>query len=300
MVDFGADDSFHRASAKLKEHYGVDVSATAVKRVTYFHSEQMRQKESIQKEIPQAGVKNIICESDGVLLPIVERKKGRGDARKRRKVFWKEAVSTLSYAKGSLTPIYSAGLGRQGVGLAMLHTAICAGFGKNSEVHIVGDGAKWIEEQADQSFGTQGQYLIDFYHLCEYLSDAIDSSAIQNKKSYLGRVKSLCKKGKIKRVLQWFEPFLEDQDVKNEVAFVRAAIRYIKNRPGQFDYLSALQKGLPIGSGRIESSHRYLIQKRMKITGAWWKEDNAKKMLSLRVQRANQRWNHYWNEQKIA
>ena len=59
------------------------------------------------------------------------------------------------------------------------------------------------------------------------------------------------------------------------------------NRPEQFDYLGALQAKLPIGSGRIESTHGYVIQERLKIPEAWWKIDNADKMLALRVTRAN-------------
>jgi len=33
-------------------------------------------------------------------------------------------------------------------------------------------------------------------------------------------------------------------------------IRYIENRPGQFDYQNAIKNNLPIGSGQIESAHR--------------------------------------------
>jgi hypothetical protein len=46
---------------------------------------------------------------------------------------------------------------------------------------------------------------------------------------------------------------------------VRDALRHLSNRPGQFDYLSAIKAHLPIGSGEVESAHRYLIQKRLKL-----------------------------------
>jgi len=52
---------------------------------------------------------------------------------------------------------------------------------------------------------------------------------------------------------------------------------------------------LPIGSGEVESAHRYVIQKRLKLPGAWWRKDNAQAMLNLRVARANHRRDHYWN-----
>jgi hypothetical protein len=50
-----------------------------------------------------------------------------------------------------------------------------------------------------------------------------------------------------------------------------------------------------IGSGEVESRHRSVIQKRMKIPGAWWREDNAENM--LRSLRANRDWQDYWNQQ---
>jgi hypothetical protein len=51
-----------------------------------------------------------------------------------------------------------------------LNTAILAGFGKQTHLHAVGDGATWIANQVDAKFGTQGSYLVDFYPVCEYLA----------------------------------------------------------------------------------------------------------------------------------
>ena len=83
---------------------------------------------------------------------------------------------------------------------------------------------------------------------------------------------------------------------------MRSCHRYIRNRPDHLDSKNTLAEGLPIGSGEIESAHRHVIQKRLKIAGAWWKIDNAGKMLALRVLRANGDWNRYWNGlgQKVA
>ena len=88
---------------------------------------------------------------------------------------------------------------------------------------------------------------------------------------------------------------IEPDSVPNENAPVRQCHRYIKNRPGQFHYKEALEADLPIGSGEVESAHRYVIQKRLKIAGAWWKEDNAEYMLALRALRSNNCWDDYWS-----
>ena len=75
---------------------------------------------------------------------------------------------------------------------------------------------------------------------------------------------------------------------------VTACDRYLRNRLDQLDYQGAIQQGLPIGSGEIESAHRYIIQKRLKLPGAWWSPDHIKTMLALRLNRANREWEAYW------
>jgi len=70
--------------------------------------------------------------------------------------------------------------------------------------------------------------------------------------------------------------------------------RYLRNRLTQLDYQGALEKGLPIGSGEIESAHRYVIQARLKLPGAWWTPTNVEAMLALRLARANREYDGYW------
>ena len=54
----------------------------------------------------------------------------------------------------------------------MLNSTVLAGFGKQTHLHAIGDGATWIAEQVKNKFGSQGSYLVDFYHVCEYLAAA--------------------------------------------------------------------------------------------------------------------------------
>lgn len=71
-------------------------------------------------------------------------------------------------------------------------------------------------------------------------------------------------------------------------------LRYIENRPGQCKYQEALAAELPIGSGEIESGNRSVVQKRLKIPGAWWKPETVEWMLALRCMRFNGNWERYW------
>ena len=62
------------------------------------------------------------------------------------------------------------------------------------------------------------------------------------------------------------------------------------------DYQRAQAPGPPIGSGEVESGYKQVLQKRLKIAGAWWLQRHAERMLQLRTVRANGDWNKYWTE----
>lgn len=305
MVDFGADDPFAGAAKKLKEHYGIEVPTSAVRTITEEHGERMQENTPLQTEIPERpGVAQLIAEMDGSMIPEVEivpppDGKPQVDRRKARKVKWTEARLCLAHEPGSVTPVFGASLavfgGPDEAGAQLMNCAIRAGAGTTTKLHCVGDGARWIADQVELRFGLQGRFLVDLYHVCEYLAPAAERIAGKDKQSWMDKQKQKMKENRSSEVLQELQPFLEDDSVADSDAPVRACHRYITNRPGQFDYQTALQSGLPMGSGEVESAHRYLIQVRLKISGAWWKIDNAAKMLALRVTRANANWNAYWD-----
>lgn len=74
--------------------------------------------------------------------------------------------------------------------------------------------------------------------------------------------------------------------------------RYIISRLTQLDYRSAIAQELPIVSGLVEGGRRYVIQSRMKISGAAWDVENVNPMLALRTDRINGQWNSYWANSK--
>src|SRR6201984_430285 len=108
------------------------------------------------------------------MVPIVEPDAGQKDKRKGKTLSWREAKISLAHAKGNTTPVYAGAIecGAEPAVRQLLECAVRAGFGANSRVHAVGDGAPWIVGQVEEQFGAQGSYLIDFYHVCEYLSAA--------------------------------------------------------------------------------------------------------------------------------
>ena len=111
---------------------------------------------------------------------------------------------------------------------------------------------------------------------------------------WLHQQKDRLKTQGLNSLLGELQAHMEPPETAEDDAPVRQCWRYLSQRQDQLDYEGAIQQGLPIGSGEIESAHRYLIQKRLKLPGSWWKAANAEHMLSLRVNRANDEWRGYW------
>jgi hypothetical protein len=84
---------------------------------------------------------------------------------------------------------------------------------------------------------------------------------------WLTEKKSWLKASRWSDVLDTLRPWREPDDVADEAAPVRASVRHISNRTGALDYHCTLAAELPIGSGEIESAHRYIIQSRFKRAG---------------------------------
>ena len=303
LTDFGSDNAFGQVPNKLREHYGIEVPVSTVRKTTEHHAGQMlAQEENQQKELKTAGCKILVGEIDGCMVPVVEANVEALDKRKVKKTCWKEARLALAHKQGSVSPKFRASFGGSvdDAGKTLRNCAIEAGFGQQSHLHVVGDGAPWIAEQVEDKFGSQASYLIDFYHVCEYLAEAAKICAPTETQDWIDIQKTLLKNNKYQTVLSNLKGCIHSDKIKGEKTAVVACHRYLSNRINHLDYKGALEKGLSIGSGEIESAHRYVIQKRLKLAGAWWKAKNVNPMLALRVLRANGDWDNYWEHLSVA
>lgn len=296
LVDFGAEHAFNQVHHHVKEHYGISLPESLPRRMTLKHARAMVE---IQPQRTSEPAKHcIISETDGSMVPIVSINQTQGDKRKKKTVGYREARLSMAHEKGSVTPVFAATL--KDVTTTGQRMAACihrVGLGVDTYLHSLGDGAPWIAEQMDAHFGCQAHYLVDFYHVCEYLAQAAPTCSA-TPAPWMEEQKQLLKSNQAEQVIETLHQYKEPDVKLDKDAPVRVCYRYLSNRLHQLDYQTALEKDLPIGSGEIESAHRYVIQKRLKLPGAWWLEESAENMLALRTHRANNDWADYWK--KIA
>lgn len=296
LVDFGAEESFARAAVRVREHYGLDVAAEQVRQLTLTHGAQIS---ALTVTPPQRAAATLITQLDGSMIPIVVPPAQGEDRRRGKQLLWREARLCLARPQDSATPCYGATLGSVALtGTLWRETALAAGLDRRTQVHGMGDGAEWILTQFQEHFGAQGDYLVDFYHVSEYLAAAAAVIHPQNPRRWLHRQQGRLLDNKVTAVLRALAAHLEPKTSPQTP--VRAAHRYLDQRRGQLDYASARAQGLDIGSGEIESGHRHVVQHRLKLAGSWWKEPNAEAMLGLRVARANQLWHRYWSPAQLT
>lgn len=299
LSDFGFEKSFHQATRLVKEHYGFEINPSAVAKATLRQAERIacfQNKRPAVGALPAEGADTLIAEADGSFVRIVTTDSNAPDARKTRQVDYQEARLCAATAKGSDEVLYEATFEDvDAVGQLWAHSAKEAGWALGSLIHILADGACWIEKQATRIFGTQGEFLVDFYHVCEYLASAATSCSPQSER-WMKTQKKRLKHGESSKVIASLEEHLEPESVADGQAVVRQAHRYLENRKEQLGYNLALEKELPIGSGLIESGHKHVIQARMKTPGASWSLQHAQIMIQARAFRANGCWEQLWQK----
>lgn len=82
-TDFGIDETFEKASKKINEHYGIDVSISGVRAVTYKHAyaiekqqhKELKRVKSVYSprhaHVLEDGTACVVVETDGTMVPIV-------------------------------------------------------------------------------------------------------------------------------------------------------------------------------------------------------------------------------------
>lgn len=297
LSDFGAEHAFGQAAARVKEHYGFDLHASAVRAATLETANRARKKleskyAKTYRVLPSIGKERVVAETDGTMIYTV--KPGRRKAKRPRD--WKEMRLAAAQAQGSCQTVYAATFQSvEKVGRRWAHCARDAGWGLKSQIHVVADGAEWIRLQAKEVFGNQHRMLCDFFHVSEYLSAAAKIIAPSKSQRWRKTQQRRLKRGASDAVISELAPYREPPDTPSDQAPVTNAYRYLNNRRDCLDYRSAIQQDLPIGSGLIESGHRHVLQARLKKAGTAWLSDTAEAMAQLRILRANLQWDSLWN-----
>jgi hypothetical protein len=158
---------------------------------------------------------------------------------------------------------------------------------------VVADGAKWIWERIQDYYPSAIQ-ILDFYHAVEHLADfaagcsSINFKTDQQRRRWLDEQKILLLNDGLQRVCQNIRQL--KTDTPEQVQQQEALLNYYQNNRSRMNYQHYRAQGWLIGSGPIESAHRQVIQKRLKLSGQRWSLTGAQQVANLRVAWLSGQW----------
>ena len=163
------------------------------------------------------------------------------------------------------------------------------------QLTVLGDGAAWIWNLADELFPAATQ-IVDLYHAREHVHDLATLATRLLRDSHPGwladRLKEL-DNGDIPallaaaRDLKFIGSLASDRD---------KALTHFETNTHRMHYARFRDLGLFIGSGAVEAGCKAIVGQRLKLSGMRWSQPGATAILTLRCQQASGRWEQIWQQ----
>jgi hypothetical protein len=164
-------------------------------------------------------------------------------------------------------------------------------------VTITADGAPWIWARLDWVVARVGLEparvveVLDWCHAVHHLSLALQASGMseEERTERYARLRRSLKEGRSPEVIAELEGLAAGRP---EGAAVWREIGYLirHSEAGRLRYDCFRCRGVPLGSGAIESTIRRVLNLRLKGTSLFWEESNAEAVIQLRAAVLSGRW----------
>ena len=154
---------------------------------------------------------------------------------------------------------------------------------------FITDGAPWLRNWIEDAF-PQATSILDFYHLLEHLYQFSEAffADVQQRSQWVEQQKELLLESHAQQVIDHVNGLAAS---KRKQPIKAKLLAYLEANRSRMDYRHYQSIGCGIiGSGAIESAHRTVVQKRMKLSGQRWSKPGAQHMLNLRVLYMNHQW----------
>lgn len=281
-------DCYSKSDEILNRFLSVEVNPCQVYRVTNFISEQLSDEDIVGERLLPLLTRDevLYVEADGSMIST--REEG-----------WKEVkLARIFKSSDCLNPNTESAWLQQSQYVAHFGNSkefcekteqVIDSYGRlKSRLVFITDGATWIKNWIEDSY-PESIAILDYYHACEHLHNFVENGmkaeVEENKKKWFKEQKELLFESGVEQVIKNIELTNAKKTEKEKV------INYYQTNIRRMDYKTYRDLGCGIiGSGAIESAHRTVIQKRMKLSGQHWSRHGANNMLRLRVISMNKQW----------
>ena len=290
MVYLGQLECYDKCEEIIEKTHGIAIGHTQIQRVVDVYGKELALAISSTRTLSPVQAKEVLyAEVDGSML--FTRDEG-----------WKEVkVGRIFKSSDCIDPNGEASWIRHSQYLSYIENSkfftskmedLLASYGTIKErLVFINDGATWIRQWIEDAY-PDAISILDFYHAMEHLhlfaKDFFGDEA--KSKKWTATQKDLLLNSKAKQVIKNIKKIAPQNDEAKKL------IAYYETNSERMDYQKYQQIGAGIiGSGAIESAHRTVIQKRMKLSGQRWSIRGAQNMLNIRVTYMNEKWENVIN-----
>jgi hypothetical protein len=299
----GAHLPFARGAHLLARLTGVAVSAATVRRVTEAAGMALCAVEAaridlLERTLPEApvGPDEQLISVDGAMVPIVGGE-------------WREVKTAVigaltRTADGTCRAEQLSYCSRMSEVMTFSRrvTAEChrRGTGQATVVAAVADGSLWCQQVFDEQVPGSIR-ILDFPHAVEHLAaaaQAVFGPGTQATSDWLGVQRRELRDGDPETVLTALAE-LPVATAANPAAAGETRDRelaYFTARRAQITYAAFRARGLPLGSGAMESANKLVVEARLKGAGMHWATAHVDPLLALRGALCSARWDEAWAE----
>jgi hypothetical protein len=312
----GSETSFEHGREELELLAGLQVTTKAVERQAEAIGADIAQKEQAQSqrakqlELPEVigpSVPVLYIEMDGTQVPMVrselEGRAGRAPGQPARTregklgcVFTQTATDEQGRpVRDEASTTYTGAIeSAEEFGHRLYTEAWERGWSRAAKKVIIGDGAEWIWNIAEQHFPGATQ-IVDLYHARQHLWElarALYPSRVAKQKRWVTARQSKLDGGAIEKLVRYLRS-LETADPQL-VDKLRGEADYFERNAARMRYPKFRGQKLFVGSGVIEAGCKTVIGSRLKQSGMFWTLRGANAIIALRCHRLSGKFEDYW------
>jgi hypothetical protein len=174
-------------------------------------------------------------------------------------------------------------------------------LGVGSISSTVADGAAWLWGVFRAVFGKTDECL-DIFHAAEHISDCgkvlyrkAETSTVWFERMRLVLLSEGFAGMERELSALLLDDLKEEEEKKEERKAVESLFGYLRSHSERLNYRERLLAGRVIGSGQVEGACKNLVGRRMKQTGACWRQSRANRMLYICSLLYSDQWKYAWN-----
>jgi len=319
----GQQAPFEHGREQLKLLAGLAVTTKSVERVAesigadIARQEQQEIDRAVQLDLPVIvgqPVPILYVQMDGTGVPVVKKetagRKGKLDGlpahtreAKLGCVFTQTTWDQEGYAmRDPDSTTYTGAIeNAEQFGKRLYVEAWKRGWSRAEKTVVIGDGAEWIWNLAQEHFPGAIQ-IVDLFHARQHVWDLarlLYPNDTKRRNAWIGlHQKRWLDQGKIAKLVASLHAIqTADADLANKI---RNEADYFASNAARMNYPKFRKQHLFVGSGIIEAGCKTVIGHRLKQSGMFWTVKGANSILALRCTHLNGRFEDYWERRRAA